>query len=339
MNTNFLKTVVQPQTNGNVYPIYRGKYDALSKQLVYKQVRLYKKYDVDVIVYKKKNITWFDICSMKDGKVLKAYELKNVKQFIDDINNNVILDIIQPVNENMMKSDNDKNLDGNYVKKKLFNKNNFKIQQLQFHENSVEYYKYGYATAQVSHDSFDGITVELYYDSEGLDHLNKSVKYPSTENGIKDALRMFNTFINKINKEEGDIEHIALSNLEEKKINLLKKLIFEVIQEESDNQSDDLDRNLYAYLTGRILSKSKGYIDFNEDLTADDINDIVRILGKGARYENVSRLRSVLTYPTSKKGHADIYKRLVKDKHGWNYIAGQDYPSEIRQIRNLLIGK
>jgi hypothetical protein len=85
--------------------------------------------------------------------------------------------------------------------------------------------------------------------------------------------------------------------------------------------------------------KTKTFNDLKTQLTEDDINQIVALVGHRARFKTKKLIRNVLEYYPSSVRYAGILERLVKDGNEWEYIAGQSYPDEIRRVRELIIGK
>lgn len=73
----------------------------------------------------------------------------------------------------------------------------------------------------------------------------------------------------------------------------------------------------------------------NKSLSESDIDQLVDLLGHRCRHEKKARLRSVLTYLSGQKLHG-IFDRVMLEGDRWVYVAGQDYPSEIRTVRELL---
>lgn len=72
-------------------------------------------------------------------------------------------------------------------------------------------------------------------------------------------------------------------------------------------------------------------------LTPNDVNQLVSIIGYRCRLKTVNRLESILKYGPSTIPNYGIFDRLIKDKHGWSYVAGQDYTSEIKLVRELIL--
>lgn len=74
-----------------------------------------------------------------------------------------------------------------------------------------------------------------------------------------------------------------------------------------------------------------------EPLTEEEIDALVALLGSRCHEKTVRRLRSVLTYPAG-VGMYGIYNRVMLTPR-MQYIAGQHYPSEIRTVRECLLGR
>jgi len=81
-------------------------------------------------------------------------------------------------------------------------------------------------------------------------------------------------------------------------------------------------------------------INFNDkksNLTENDIDQIVSILGKKCRINTIRRIRSILTYNSSMIKSYGILNRLILEDNQWRYIAGQDYVSEVKTVRQLIL--
>ena len=84
------------------------------------------------------------------------------------------------------------------------------------------------------------------------------------------------------------------------------------------------------------------YTDFTElktNLTPEDVDQLVDLIGSRARQATKTRLRSILTYGPSTIPDYGIFRRLAK-MHAtgqWQYIAGQSYPDEIRTVRECIL--
>jgi len=78
--------------------------------------------------------------------------------------------------------------------------------------------------------------------------------------------------------------------------------------------------------------------DLKTNLVASDIESILSILGYRCRTKTINRLRSILTYSSSRIPTYWIFQRLTRDESGsWEYCAGQSYTDEIRTIRKLIL--
>lgn len=83
----------------------------------------------------------------------------------------------------------------------------------------------------------------------------------------------------------------------------------------------------------------KTFNDLKSNLTENDIDQIIELIGSRCRVKTLNRLRSILTYGPSTVGSYGILNRLMKEDSGWSYCAGQSYTDEIRIVRNLILGK
>ena len=82
--------------------------------------------------------------------------------------------------------------------------------------------------------------------------------------------------------------------------------------------------------------EQQNFNDLKTNLSADDIVQLVRLLGYRCQVKTISRLRSVLTYGPSTIPTVGIFNRLIKENGRWDYVAGQHYPSEIKLVRELI---
>ena len=74
------------------------------------------------------------------------------------------------------------------------------------------------------------------------------------------------------------------------------------------------------------------------ELTAEEIAEIVSLLASRCRGNKRQRLSNVLTYNTPRNKSCGIYDRVIV-RPRVQYVAGQDYPGEIRTVRELIIGR
>ena len=78
--------------------------------------------------------------------------------------------------------------------------------------------------------------------------------------------------------------------------------------------------------------------DLKTNLTEQDIDLIVELLGYRCRAQTYNRLRSRLKYSPSSVPTYGILERLTRDEAGrWEYCAGQSYTDEIRTVRNIIL--
>lgn len=76
-----------------------------------------------------------------------------------------------------------------------------------------------------------------------------------------------------------------------------------------------------------------------QELTEQDIDQIVAIVGHRCRVKTCNRIRSILTYSKSSIQNFGILERLIKEGDQWHYVAGQSYPDEIRTVRECILGR
>jgi len=79
--------------------------------------------------------------------------------------------------------------------------------------------------------------------------------------------------------------------------------------------------------------------NYRDQLNEDDIEQIVILLCQRCRPDKYARLRSVLNYHPLSIPHLSILERLIKENGKWRYIAGQDYPREIKTVREIMLGE
>ena len=76
--------------------------------------------------------------------------------------------------------------------------------------------------------------------------------------------------------------------------------------------------------------------DLKNQLSEQDIDQIIEIVGYRCRVKTCNRLRSILTYSPSLIQTYGILERLTKENGGWSYCAGQSYPDEIKTLREII---
>ena len=77
--------------------------------------------------------------------------------------------------------------------------------------------------------------------------------------------------------------------------------------------------------------------DLKTQLSKQDVDQIVEIVGHRCRVKTCNRLRSILTYSPSLVPTYGILERLTKENGGWSYCAGQSYPDEIKTLREIIL--
>ena len=92
--------------------------------------------------------------------------------------------------------------------------------------------------------------------------------------------------------------------------------------------------SLETIFSERANIKGVGWTPIRYTLTDEDISEIATMLGGRERTQdavaNGLRDGRLWRLPYSTR------QRITWDKHGWGYIAGQDYPAETARIRNIL---
>jgi hypothetical protein len=105
----------------------------------------------------------------------------------------------------------------------------------------------------------------------------------------------------------------------------------------NENLSEFKDLSLSNFISSRAFHKDRGHIDITCQHLPDR-DQLFSLLSKRARVKNRALLeRSINWFPYDLKNYG-IFDRVHYDvERGWSYCAGQDYPSEIATVRNLLI--
>ena len=85
--------------------------------------------------------------------------------------------------------------------------------------------------------------------------------------------------------------------------------------------------------------KQQSFNDLKGNLTEQDIDDIISIVGAYCRIKTIEKLRANLKYSSAAMETCSIMSRLIKEDGTWHYIAGQSYPDEIRTVRNIMLFK
>ena len=84
----------------------------------------------------------------------------------------------------------------------------------------------------------------------------------------------------------------------------------------------------------RAYLKGKGWSPINYRLTYADATEIAKVLG--GRKDTQRDVRNGLLYGRIGDLPYSTRQRITWDKHGWGYVAGQDYRAETARIRKIL---
>jgi len=76
-------------------------------------------------------------------------------------------------------------------------------------------------------------------------------------------------------------------------------------------------------------------IDARVGLEEEDVRELTSLLTQRCQERTKNMVKWALMNAPNIMNYG-IYGRLIKDKHGWSYCAGQSYTDEIRVVRNLL---
>lgn len=77
--------------------------------------------------------------------------------------------------------------------------------------------------------------------------------------------------------------------------------------------------------------------DLKTQLSEQDVDQIVSLVGHRCRIKTCNRIRSILTYSPSLVPSYGILERLTRENNQWSYCAGQSYPDEIKTVRNIIL--
>jgi hypothetical protein len=77
--------------------------------------------------------------------------------------------------------------------------------------------------------------------------------------------------------------------------------------------------------------------NLKSNLSDQDIDELVAIIGHRCHPKTKTRIRSILKYGASKIPTLGILGRLSKESYGWQYFAGQSYPDEIKLIKKIIL--
>jgi hypothetical protein len=111
-----------------------------------------------------------------------------------------------------------------------------------------------------------------------------------------------------------------------------------VVDMYGDNPIPELfDWELETKIKGNPSEREVSFIDLKGNLTEDDVDQLVALLGHRCRLDTCKRLRSILTYDSSKVPNYGIMNRLIKENGKWSYITGQSRPEEIKIVRDIIL--
>lgn len=88
-------------------------------------------------------------------------------------------------------------------------------------------------------------------------------------------------------------------------------------------------------MTGRHDTIEDGWHDVDIKLTDVQRDSFIEVFGKRYKPDTIRALKRFINYPKEFQVHG-IYERVMFNKGGCFYVAGQDYPGEIALIRNLI---
>ena len=77
--------------------------------------------------------------------------------------------------------------------------------------------------------------------------------------------------------------------------------------------------------------------DLKNNLSEQDIDQIIVLIGYRCRINTCNRIRATLSYFSSSIPSYGILDRLSKENERWSYCAGQSYPDEIKTIREIFL--
>lgn len=107
-----------------------------------------------------------------------------------------------------------------------------------------------------------------------------------------------------------------------------------------DKSGNYFDYAPIAFGSCGILDRGYKQINFNDsknDLTENDIQEILEVVCKSCQIKTWNKIRTNLELFPSSIPVYGILGRLIKENSGWSYCAGQSYPDEIRTVRNILL--
>ena len=82
----------------------------------------------------------------------------------------------------------------------------------------------------------------------------------------------------------------------------------------------------------------RNFNNYRDKLTEADTQEIFELLSEGLRQKNLKLLSYRLEHCLERIPHYGILERIHHDEpSGWTYCAGQDYPSEIKDVRKIIL--
>lgn len=94
----------------------------------------------------------------------------------------------------------------------------------------------------------------------------------------------------------------------------------------------------YVSLSDLIYkAKSEQNFDVQIDLSNDQVDELVKMIGYRCRHDTKAKLRRRLELPLALLRNHGIYGRVVITENGCDYICGQSWDDEMRTLRECLI--
>ena len=83
--------------------------------------------------------------------------------------------------------------------------------------------------------------------------------------------------------------------------------------------------------------KQKNFNTLKGSLDTHDVSELTAIIGHRCSQKTKDRIKSILTYDSSRIPSYGILERLMFEEFHWSYCVGQSYVDEIRTIRNIIL--
>ena len=81
----------------------------------------------------------------------------------------------------------------------------------------------------------------------------------------------------------------------------------------------------------------KGRINYQNDLSETELDNMVLLLGHGCRAETKAKLYRRLRFVSLMPSYGIYDRVMIHDNGNVSYCAGQSYPDEIRTVRKLIL--